>query len=586
MATTETWSGRKTALMHRLHATLAARARVPTGFTSQPEPRSIGLPSRGRQLAAGNFMLGGQLFEAPGTSIWDVGDGSTLVIEEMQGCAWLDDLAAVGDSKCRGLAQAWVFDWINRFGSGRGRGWTPDLTGRRLIRWINHGFFILRGTDRSGADRFFASLARQSLFLSRRWKTARPGLARIEALTGMIYAGLSLEGMATHAETAVQALARECERQVDDEGGIPTRNPEELLEVFTLLNWAVLSLVETERQPPEAVMAAIGRIAPTLRALRHSDGGLARFHGGGRGIEGRLDQALAASGSRDRPERERHMGFVRMQAGRTSVIVDAAPPPRDMASYDGHASTLAMELTSGRRPLIVSCGSGRSFGEDWRRAGRATESHSVLCIEGFSSSRLGAPSLLNGIKQELLIDAPKVVHSGLSALEDGTRLEVSHDGYRRTHGLTHARTLDLSSDGRGLVGEDLLTTLSDADKIRFDRAMDAQKLLGIAYSIRFHLHPEVEANLDLGGAAVSLTLKSGEIWVFRHDGVAGMMVQSSVYLENGRLRPRPAQQVVLSGRAMSYATRVRWSLAKAQDTPVSLRDLAPAALADDRETDD
>ena len=27
----------------------------------------------------------------------------------------------------------------------------------------------------------------------------------------------------------------------------------------------------------------------TLRALRHADGGLARFHGGGRGIDGRLD---------------------------------------------------------------------------------------------------------------------------------------------------------------------------------------------------------------------------------------------------------------------------------------------------------
>ena len=77
---------------------------------------------------------------------------------------------------------------------------------------------------------------------------------------------------------------------------MPTRNPEELLEVLTLLTWAVRALTEADRAIPEPLAAAIDRIAPALRALRHADGGLARFHGGGKGMEGRLDQALAAAG--------------------------------------------------------------------------------------------------------------------------------------------------------------------------------------------------------------------------------------------------------------------------------------------------
>ncbi len=52
----------------------------------------------------------------------------------------------------------------------------------------------------------------------------------------------------------------------------------------------------------------------------------------------------------------------------------------------------------------------------------------------------------------------------------------------------------------------------------------------------------------MGGTAVSLALKSGEIWVFRHDGAAGLSLQPSVYLERGRLKPRAAKQIVLSGR--------------------------------------
>ena len=53
-----------------------------------------------------------------------------------------------------------------------------------------------------------------------------------------------------------------------------------------------------------------------------------------------------------------------------------------------------------------------------------------------------------------------------------------------------------------------------------------------------------------------------------------MTLEPSVYLEKGRLRPRAAKQIVLSGRAMEYATRIRWSLAKTQDTAIALRDVA------------
>src|SRR5690606_1383361 len=89
----------------------------------------------------------------------------------------------------------------------------------------------------------------------------------------------------------------------------------------------------------------------------------------------------------------------------------------------------------------------------------------------------------------------------------------------------------------------------------------------------FHLHPEVHAELDMGGTAVSLALRSGEVWVFRHDGEAELSLEPSVYLEAGRLKPRATKQVVLSAAAMDYASRVRWSLAKARETPPSLRDL-------------
>ncbi|MFM2390006.1 MAG: hypothetical protein RLZZ437_1561 [Pseudomonadota bacterium] len=534
-----------------------------TGFASMPEPRTIGMVSRGRQMLAGNIQLAGHLIEASGTPLWDIAPPDAAFDAEAHGFAWLDDLAAIGDAPARQMAQDWVWGWIARYGTGRGAGWLPDLTGRRLIRLINHAVFLLAARDTAQSATFFASLTRQTVLLSRRWAKAPPGLPRFEALCGLVYAGLSLIGMEALVGPASAALAQDCTHQIDEAGGIPSRNPEDLLEVFTLLIWAADALRGAGRTVPPAHLDAIARIAPALRALRHADGSLARFHGGGRGAEGRLDQALASAGGKAIMARGGlSMGFVRLQAGRTSVIADvAAPPPGTRA----HAATLGFELTSGRRPLIVSCGSGRSFGSAWQRAGRATPSHSTLCVDAVSSSRLGPD---DAFAQTARITALRLFPG------DGEQgVYAAHDGWVGTHGLTHSRTLTLSPDGRHLDGEDKLHAASLQQADRFAAIIARTGLQGLRFAIRFHLHPDVDATLDMGGTAVSLALKSGEIWVFRYQGRADLSLQPSVYLERGRLKPRAAQQILLDCHTADIETRIGWTLAKAQDTPTAIRDL-------------
>ena len=318
-------------LADRLAAFAAGRVRPAGGLVSQPEPRSIGLYARGKQLAAGTVFLAGHLADEPDTSLWDLTPDPAFVAEA-QGFAWLDDLAAFGTPAASKRAQAWTWDWIARHGTGTGPGWAPDLTGRRVTRWIHHAAMLLSGQDRARSDAFFRALSRQAAYLSRRWKAAAPGLARFEALTGLVYAGISLIGMEKLTAPAIAALAAACKTDIDAEGGIPSRNPEELLEVLTLLTWAASAMSESAQPVPPAVSSAITRIAPALRTLRHSDGELARFHGGGKGLDGRLDQALAAAGARPGPPLAIAMGYARLSGRRTSVIVDASAPPGGRAA--------------------------------------------------------------------------------------------------------------------------------------------------------------------------------------------------------------------------------------------------------------
>ena len=500
-----------------------------SGFVSQPEPRFSGVAARGRQLMAGNLRLGGAFVELGGRLPWDIPAPTEGFQDSLHSFEWLDDLAAVADAPARKQAQAWLAEWLLRYGRGKGSGWTPDLTGRRQIRWITHALFLMSGQPPAETKAFYRCLARQTALLSARWRQTSQGLPRFEALTGLIYSGCALTGMEGQLRPALRALAQECAVEVDASGGIVTRNPEELLEVFTLLTWTASILKDTGKEPDPAVNTAILRIAPTLRSLRHSDGGLVRMHGGGRGAPGRLDQALVQSGARPARVKGLAMGFARLGGRGVSLIIDAAPPMIGPRSHNTHGSTLAFELTSGRRPVIVSCGAGTRFGPDWRRAGRATASHSTLSIEGYSSSRLGPGAIMERPERQDMVDGPSGVDRQESQMETAEGIVLSHDGWQRTHGLIHLRSLTLEQDGGLLRGEDGLAAMTERDRIKLDTLLSRLPSdRGLRYQLRFHLHPDVQAEVDMGGTAVSIQVDGEETWVFRHTSAAELTLQKVV----------------------------------------------------------
>ena len=64
------------------------------------------------------------------------------------------------------------------------------------------------------------------------------------------------------------------------------------------------------------------------------------------------------------------------------------------------------------------------------------------------------------------------------------------------------------------------------------------------FTLRFHLHPDVQASLQQDGEAVLLRLRSGGGWRLRADG-ARLSLEESIYL--GGAEPRRSEQVVLTG---------------------------------------
>lgn len=540
------------------------------GFTRRPEPRSLGSALRGQEMVDGALPLTGLRLEGdPFAQALADPDHAA----ELHGFGWLDDLAAVGNAKARDLAQARVLDWLAAYPSvpddpAGDPVWRADVTGRRLLRWIFNSGQILPGLDRASAQPFFDSLHAQLALLDRAEAPAGP--ARIEALSGRAIAAMLLKGADPQVQPALAALAGDMDASIR-QGALRGRCPEAVLTSLSLLGWVKATAADTGHAPPQEITDAIEDIAPVLRALRHADGALPRFHGGGRGAAGRLDHSLKAAEGPSVTASGHAMGFARLSRARATVVLDAAAPPAGPAAAHAHASTLAIEFTSARHPIVVNCGSGRMFGQAWARAARATACHSTLSLTGLSSAKLLPP---DGQGHERLTLLPQKVWAGqcdadgnllpADAPPPSPRLAATilsgHDAWQGTHGLTHLRELYLSPDGDEVRGEDTLAALDIAGQGRLDQILTNQPE-GIAFDIRFHLHPDIDAVQD--GDAARLILPGGEEWYFSHDMVAELRLEPTAWLEPGLTDPRPGAQIVLSHRLTGHAVQIGWTFMRA-----------------------
>ena len=566
MSRSDSISSGKPGLRQRLRARNIS-GRIPDAqFFTPPEPVSVGQNARGMQIAQGHFRFANEVINAPDCSIWSLRPKSAQFSVALHGWTWLDDLVATDMKSAHDLGRQWALEWLERFTNGRGPGWAPDIIGRRLVRMVNHAGHILHKQHADTKRRYMGSIARQVRLLAKEAHTGPEGYAYVEALTGLLHAGYALAEMDEFVDPAIAQIGHAALHCLGQTAVFPSRNPEELLDLFELLTWAMVAIRSANKIPSREHERALDIAAKTLRGLRHADGGLPRFHGSGRGDAGRLDHALWASGARHDIPDVKNLGYTRLKDGRTTIVIDSTRPPTGEAATNAHASTLAFEMTSGRRPIIVNCGCGRVFGADWRRAGRATPSHSTLGIDGYSSSRLDP-------KLHRLSEIPDTVEAKLSRDGRAKKFEGFHDGYRPSHGLTHIRKLRLSAEGTKLQGEEVLSTTSAADRRQFDEMIKASDEDGLGVSVRFHLHPDVTPQHDTRLDLVHLTLINGDAWIFRHDGTVNLSLQPSVYLDGRRSEPRATKQVVLSGLVLDYAGRVTWSLTKSQPNPDQGRDL-------------
>jgi uncharacterized heparinase superfamily protein len=423
----------------------------------------------------------------------------------------------------------------------------PHLWGERILFWTAYAPYILSSSDGGYRSALLNTIARGARHLDGNADKAAVGLDRVTAWCGVVAAGLLVQGGVPRVARGEAGLARALASAQFDDGGLVSRSPYEqmlLVDRFGLLRACYLAAKATI---PDGIEAAAQASLAALHGVTMGDGALSSWQGCGPSEPARLTALIEGCGLRARPLRNsRGWGYQRMSALGTILVLDAAPPPSPKMTDQGSASTLAFELSDGGQRLVVNCGGPGPFPTDLQdelvEGLRTTAAHSTLILADTNSTNILADGSLGKGVEDVAIER--------SEDNDASRLEASHDGYVRSFGMTHKRSLMLGNDGKELRGADQLIPRG-RKKIRE----------AAPYAVRFHLAPGVEATTTADGMGAILRSKGAPPWNFRCRG-ANLAIEESIWVD-GRGRPQATTQLVIAGEVSALGGEIGWTFRRA-----------------------
>ena len=513
-------------------------------FLSYPDPYEIGKVENGKLLLSGMLKFQDEVIEIPNRSIWKIEKNSIKLKDYLQGFDWLNDLAAVGNFEALKLAQEWVFEWILSDKENRKHKWELETLTNRLFNWISHSGFLLKTQNLILSQSYIESIERQAFFLKKRWKSLRNNIIRFKALVLLMSVGIYIDNKKYLIPYCSVVLDKEIKNTFDSDGGIYSRDPNILSQIFSLLTWAEILLKKIEFELTESHKSIISHVAPILRSLRHSDGRLLGFRGKKELPAKNLDRALINSGVKYSLPKKEVMGYARLGRKNVSIFVDTGGQLDSVTEGNFLDTKSAIEITINKCPFIISGGKVNDIeGKIGDTVNKIYNGSALKLENNFGNISSLQPANLEWIESKT-----------------DTILKASHSGYLLETGLTQTRMLRLSNDETQIYGEDSFNAISEDSRFKFENIFRNNKKNGIKFSINFLLHPEVVVVLEYG--SINFYLTNGERYSLSVSNKYHVEIEENNYYEDSNCKLSATKQVVLSSYLMNYDNIMNWSITK------------------------
>lgn len=528
---------------------LSLRGKNPLRLLGTPKDLWPGSVTAGTQMVGGKIMAGGHILENqnndkniwPGGDIWLETDLNEQWQTYLHSFNWLRDLNQAVDRKgAKKRAEELVETWIDQNTQWGEISWRSDIVGERVSNWLIYAPLIMDSDDVLYRGRVLDILARSARHLMKMSSDLPEGPADLKAIIGLAFSGLFIPFGDAWLKQAVGHLKFSLGKEILVDGGIRSRNPQELLHLF--MNMVLLrdSFPGMGKTTPVELEKATSRMARCLGSLALGDGKLPLFNG--TCLQRSEDVPALIIKAKEEVAAALELeqcGYSRLEKGQTIIIEDVGPPAEMDMSRDAHAGTLSFEMSHAKERVIVNLGHA-SYNNQTDGSGeffsRSTEAHSTLVMANQNSSEIQEDGLIG---RGVTSTSSKVFEE-----KDHVLLDAGHDGYQDI-GFRHRRLIYMNDKGDDIRGED-----------NIDFASVSRETNDQSFDIFFHLHPNI--NVIEENDHTLLVLESGKKWAFYSSG-AEQSISECLYFGNAG-KALPTQALKLSGSATTKNTKVLWAL--------------------------
>lgn len=452
---------------------------------------------------------------------------------------YFEDLISESASKKTHWHRALIDRWIQENAVGVGNGWEPYPVSLRIGNWIK---WALKGNPMDKAWKRSLALQTEYLYHNIEWHIL--GNHVFENGKALVLAGCYFEGEKADKwrRKGCRILAKQLKEQILPDGGHFERSPmyqgivlEGLLDVVQISNYYGMN-----REMMPIWKNAASLMLQNMKTMTHPDGGIAFFNDATFGVSVSTDglEKYAQKNDIKVPARFRRpgatyceeTGYIRIDYGSVTAILDVAPTGPDYLLGHAHADTLSFEMSFRGHRVFVNSGTGGYESGEERMMQRGTSAHNTVVVDGADSTEVW--SAFRVARRAVAFDVTLREHG------EGYEVRAAHNGYKRLKGRNIHR--------RSWILTDKYMTIEDVVEGEFKEA--------IAY---YHLHPAVE--LERNEVGVFVTLSEGSrIGIYP---VCGDMdvVATKFYPEFGKIRQNYC--IVLRTSGPMIKTKITWQAA-------------------------
>lgn len=467
-------------------------------------------------------------------SIWEKNTSTDLWKEELHSFSWVRDLRAVGTNKARFFLRKSIYDWILKYNKWSLTEWRSDIIGKRVYSLLGNFNFFCSSAENDFQKLMLESLFKQGNHLIKNKLQDIHGYERIFAIKGLIAVSITYTKFNEHIDFAIKLLITEISNQVLNDGSHYLKSPSKHSEFLQNLIDIRSYLAEAKYKTPKKINECILIMASVLKFYKINGETLATFNNSKSINKKLLNQIILRANSKLKiPSSLSCSGFQKISQNKINFFMDCGPPVKE----DTYAGSLSFELSIGKNPIIVNCGSPYINNKIWTEAMKSTAAHSTLSVDNINSSDI----FFNKRQKNSRIAN---VWSQRKKQKNCHWIDAAHSGYKDIFGLIHSRKIHIDSEKKIIRGQDCLS-----------RSNKCYQKISKKYYLRFHLFPDIEINVTGSKKKAILKLPDGTGWEFICSEPE-IAIRESIYL--GKKQKISRNNHILVSNSIIPEKKIRW----------------------------